>query len=163
MESDGEANAAPDLPRDSSSNRGTPTHSSGPSTPSTRRKNSATAGAKKLVDSGKIRHFQQFRVPTPNIDDSTSSSSEVAGMQDVTTSGYRTETTAAAANLSSPSGSSKSSRQRRKEELDRFKTHTITKEDLTPKKDTFLKKTSLARLLKQQDSGSDSSPSNSPR
>ncbi len=145
LDSDGET--APDLPRDSQ--HGTPVHSGGESskegTPRSRRRQ------KRIVDSGKIKYYEQYRVPTPNIDDS----SENPVVQD--TSGYRTES----------AGNSVSSRQRRKEEVDRFKTHTITKEDLTqsPRKEsqTFLKKTSLARLLKQQDSGSDSSPSSSPK
>ncbi len=140
-ESDNEA--VPELPRDS--RQATPSHSGGESsregTPRSRRGNNSST----------MNYFRKFRVPTPNIDDS----SEAGGVHD--TSGYRSAETTTTAAAASPT----SSRLRRKEDVDRFKTHTISKEDLTPKSDDqaipFMKKSSFAKLLAQQESASDSS------
>ncbi|TRY69315.1 hypothetical protein TCAL_09734, partial [Tigriopus californicus] len=101
---------APELPRDS--RHTTPAQSGGESslenTPRIKRK--LVSGANLNVD-----YYRQYRVPVPDLDDS----SDMAGQD---TSGYKSETTV-------PSNP-KSSVQRRKEEIDRFRTHTISKSDL---------------------------------
>ncbi len=127
--SDSEAGAGtlPDLPRDS------PRHA----TPGSSLENTPKRS---------FQYYEQYRVPTPNIDDSSEAKE---------TSGYRSEETTMKC--------SSSSRQRRKEEVDRFKTHVITKSDLSNDSSPVLKKTSLARLLQEQDSGSDTSSSGSLR
>ena len=152
--------AAPELPRDS--RHGSPRHSADSSREGTPRSARRALKNKALIDSAKMRYYEEFRVRTPNIDDS---SETTAGDVVQDTSGYKSES-AAAGNLT-PSSPRSSARQRRKEEADRFRTHTITKDDLTPSPNkeskSFLKKASLARLIRQQDSGSDSSPSSSPK
>ena len=135
-----DAEEAPDLPKDQSGSE-----SSREATPRTK---------KKLVSGPDMNYYKKYRVPVPNIDDS----SDCVGQD---TSGYKSGTT-------TPSGASTvTSRQRRKDDADRFRTHTITKEDLTgssrENSPLLMKKTSMARLIKADDSESESSTNGSPK
>ena len=71
---------------------------------------------KNASDNSSLDYYKKFTVPVPDLDNS----SDFVGHD---TSGYKSDIT----HSSSPS---RSSRQRRKEEIDRFKTHTITPKDL---------------------------------
>ena len=126
-EEPGGADAMDDLPRDAS--RRTTPAGSREHTPKSRRK----AEVLPQTPAPNLDHFKKYEVPIPDLDDSAS---DYPGHD---TSGYKSDSAAAPAPLAiaSPAAevptakSTPSSRQRRKEESDRFRTHTITKDDLS--------------------------------
>ena len=131
LESDVNDDDAPELPSDS--RKSTPASSRGNSkegTPNTKRKANSVNPAE-FGTPVSIEHFKKFRVPVPDLDDSSDLQHD--------TSGYKTETNSLSQVPSVPGSDQKldnnnaTSRQRRKEDSDRFRTHTITKEDLSPK------------------------------
>jgi adenomatosis polyposis coli protein len=108
-----------DLPRDS--RRSTPA-SSREHTPKTQRKAEIPSTP---VD---MDHYRQFQVPIPDLDDSECLGQDTSGYKSDSTT---TVATVAAAVIAAGLKPSPSSRQRRKDDSERFRTHTITKEDLS--------------------------------
>eukprot|EP00096_Caligus_rogercresseyi_P006290 TRINITY_DN2262_c0_g1_i2.p1 TRINITY_DN2262_c0_g1~~TRINITY_DN2262_c0_g1_i2.p1 ORF type:complete len:1565 (-),score=560.74 TRINITY_DN2262_c0_g1_i2:406-5100(-) len=109
----GDADEAPELPRDS--RHTTPAHSGGESS-----HESTPMAKRKLL----VEQYLSYKASVPGLDDPSPQSTEDAS---TTTSGYKSAEAPIKA-------SSSTSRQRRKEDGDRFKTHTITKEDISPRK-----------------------------
>ncbi|XP_040564630.1 uncharacterized protein [Lepeophtheirus salmonis] len=124
----GDADEAPELPRDS--RHTTPAHSGGESS-----HESTPQSKRKLVE-----QYLNYKVSVPSLDDPSPQLSEVhTAASNTTTSGYKSAETTP----------TKSSRQRRKEDVDRFKTHTITKEDISPRKSDS-DSTSSPKSIKQR-------------
>ncbi|CAB4061798.1 APC [Lepeophtheirus salmonis] len=143
----GDADEAPELPRDS--RHTTPAHSGGESS-----HESTPQSKRKLVE-----QYLNYKVSVPSLDDPSPQLSEVhTAASNTTTSGYKSAETTP----------TKSSRQRRKEDVDRFKTHTITKEDISPRKSDS-DSTSSPKSIKQRpqatinNSPSEGSPKVRPR
>ena len=147
----------PDLPRDS--RQTTPAHSR-ESTPQTRRKVVGQASTASLLDREReMDRLRNFKPEIPGLDDSVSSD-HTSGYKsgDLLNQSPRIENVVDA---SSVDGSPKStSRQRRKDDADRFKTHTIRRDDLVSGSS---RENSPAGRLSNNFSSAESSPRRSPR
>ena len=137
----------PDLPRDSR-------EASRESTPQTRRKMGGQASTASLLDREReMDRLRNFKPQIPDLDDSILSDQ---------TSGYKSSdplnsTPRNGDNVESP----KSSRQRRKDDVDRFRTRTIRKDDLAS--GSSRENSPAGRLSNNNNSSAESSPRRSPK
>jgi len=148
----------PDLPRDS---RQTTPAQSRETTPQTRRKVVGQASTVSLLDREReMERLRNFQPEIPSLDDSISSD-HTSGYKsgDVLNQSPRIENIV---DTSSVDGSPKSSsRQRRKDDADRFKTHTIRRDDLVI--GSSRENSPIGRLANKNCSSAESSPRRSPK
>jgi len=155
----------PDLPRDS--RQTTPAQSrenSRESTPLTRRKIGSQISTASIFErEQEMERLLSFKAEVPSLDN-TISSDQTSGYKsgDPLNQSPRVEVAAPACGANHTSGSPISSRQRRKDDADRFRTHTIRRDDLVSGSSRESSPSSPARRLANT-SSAESSPRRSPR